>query len=300
VSTPLCLVTGFLGSGKTSLLAHLARQYRERRIVYLVNEFCEVDIDATRLAQIAPDVVAIPGGSIFCRCLVGEFMTQLRRLPTAFGQLDGVLVEASGMADPGAVDTLLSETGLAAQYEVRSVVAVVDPGTFHKLCRTLPNIMRQVAAAGLVVINKADLHDTQTLQATEERVRALNPTAEMVLCSFGALDRDVFAAPAPRIPSFGPYAACRDPNYASWTLDLDGEVDLDALRHGLEDLGPALYRAKGHARCKGRLYAVDLAAGRLTCIPAKENLPARLVLISRGQLPPEHQTALRHRLRARG
>ena len=66
---PIRLVTGFLGSGKTTLLKNLIRQNQSRRLAFLVNEFSPTDIDGSLIANLTPDYLSIPGGSIFCRCL---------------------------------------------------------------------------------------------------------------------------------------------------------------------------------------------------------------------------------------
>ncbi len=148
---PLSLVTGFLGSGKTTFLKHTARRLAGRRIVYLVNEFSALDVDTQSLRQISPDVIAIPGGSIFCKCLVGDFIQTLSRVPQRFGSsqpgsadtIEGLIVEASGIANPKVVADMLRETKLDAVYSLASVVAIVDPGSFGKLLVTLPNIRRR-------------------------------------------------------------------------------------------------------------------------------------------------------------
>ena len=85
---PICLVTGFLGSGKTTLLRRLVHELRDQRVAYVVNEFSAIDVDgglveAARQAERtggavdAADVIAIPGGSIFCSCLVSTFLDHL-------------------------------------------------------------------------------------------------------------------------------------------------------------------------------------------------------------------------------
>ncbi|MBL7076600.1 MAG: hypothetical protein ISS31_03920, partial [Kiritimatiellae bacterium] len=135
---PLALVTGFLGCGKTSFLKHTVARYRDRRIVYLVNEFSPLDVDGALVESEDADVVAIPGGSIFCKCLVTEFIGQLQRIAREYPDAEGVIIEASGMANPAVVGTMLHETKLDAIYELATVVAVVDPGSFLKLRHTLP------------------------------------------------------------------------------------------------------------------------------------------------------------------
>ena len=82
---PLALVTGFLGSGKTTYLKQLIDRYHDRKLVWLVNEFSARDVDAAVLGGETADVVSIAGGSIFCRCLATEFIAHLRDLPARFG-----------------------------------------------------------------------------------------------------------------------------------------------------------------------------------------------------------------------
>ena len=79
----ICLVTGFLGTGKTTFLKNIVARNRDRKIVYLINEFSAHDIDGAIVSAENPNVVSIPGGSIFCKCLVTEFIGQLSKIVTA-------------------------------------------------------------------------------------------------------------------------------------------------------------------------------------------------------------------------
>ena len=152
---PLALITGFLGSGKTTFLSRLAQRYRGRKVVFLVNEFSAKDVDGSRLARETPDVVSVAGGSIFCQCLVTEFIARLRELPSRFGTpaapVEAVVVEASGIANPAVAAQMLRESRLDRQYDLTDVVAIVDPGSFGKLLHTLPNIRAQVEGANVIV-----------------------------------------------------------------------------------------------------------------------------------------------------
>ena len=76
---PLTLVTGFLGTGKTTLLKQIIAKNSDKRLIYIVNEFGKLDVDGTILADTA-DVVPIPGGSIFCHCLTATFIEHLQKL----------------------------------------------------------------------------------------------------------------------------------------------------------------------------------------------------------------------------
>jgi len=78
---PLTLITGFLGSGKTTLLKTLNELNRESRLVFLVNDFSANGVDAALLAEEKDEIISVAGGSIFCKCLVTEFVNRLREIP---------------------------------------------------------------------------------------------------------------------------------------------------------------------------------------------------------------------------
>lgn len=279
---PICLITGFLGSGKTSLLKHLLARHQGRRLACLVNEFSPDDIDAQWLARDHARVTAIPGGSIFCRCLVTEFISQLERIREMREPVEGVVIEASGMANPEVIDRMLAETRLNTFFEVVHVVSLVDPGTFDRLRQTLPNIVAQIRASDTVLLNKTDLHSQSRVEQTESSLRELNPRLTIVRTEYARADICLFDAARKPQTDAGDYAACRDPNYLPVTVALPDEVDLAALEKAIVSLSPQLYRAKGYAASRGRVWYVDHVAGRTTTTACSHAGPMRLVCILSG------------------
>jgi len=177
---PIWLVVGFLGAGKTTLLRRLVHATLGRRLVYVVNEFSAVDVDAGLIEREGGVAIGVPGGSIFCHCLITEFVDVLRRIidgvPGRDGvvfQPEGVVIEASGMADPRSMRRLLVESGLDHLFHVAGVTAVVDPGTLMKLLLVLPNIRGQVESADLVLLNKSDLHLPEAIEKVQNKIRSL-------------------------------------------------------------------------------------------------------------------------------
>ncbi len=284
---PICLVTGFLGSGKTTLLRELTGRLAGRRVVYLVNEFSEADVDGALLAGSA-ETVTVSGGSIFCRCKASDFIGRLgeivERFHTAADPLAGVVIEASGMADPRVADRLLAETGMGDRYRLAAVVCIVDPGTFGKLVHTLPAVHHQVAAADVVLLNKSDLHAEPVLSDCEAEVRKIAPDADIRRTRFCRADFDVFAPHSHARE--GEMAACRDPNFQTVAVELKRNVDWPALDAALAGLGDDLYRAKGFVPTEqGMRYLDRTAGGGSSLSPAPPAAPGRLVLIVRGQSP---------------
>jgi G3E family GTPase len=264
---PLSLVTGFLGCGKTTLLQRLIERERGRRLAYVVNEFAEADVDGQLLDLGEDQVLCIPGGSIFCRCLSGEFIRLLEALPGRFedlgGRLDGVVIEASGIADPKVIVKMLEEHRLDRVYQLRSVVSVIDPATFPKLIHTLPNVISQVEACDVALVNKADLHEETALRGVEREIERINPHAKIVRTTYCRSDVDILA-PLKRPPLEGEYASCRDPNYQSVTVSLKHPLDPGRLMAELERIKDDVYRVKGFAPVSDGMLYVEVAAGRVS------------------------------------
>ncbi|MCP4643568.1 MAG: GTP-binding protein [bacterium] len=252
---PVCLVTGFLGSGKTTFLRRIIARHPNDKIVYLVNEFSPIDVDGHVLASETGDLVALPGGSVFCTCIVTEFINVLTNIPKRFASDDapihGVVIEASGIANPMVVQKMLRETRLDEVYELSMVVSIVDPETFPELVKMLPNVAAQVQASDTVIVNRVDLHNEETIGRAEAEVRAIRPDAQIVRATQCQVDLDLFGPPASRDLD-GEYASCVDPNYARLSVHLKGVIDVDRLRALLDELGTDLYRMKGFARVVGR------------------------------------------------
>ncbi|HOF38981.1 MAG TPA: CobW family GTP-binding protein [Candidatus Hydrogenedentes bacterium] len=266
----LSLITGFLGSGKTTYLRRLIEQYRGRRLVFLVNEFSPLDVDGPLLQDASGDVVSLPGGSIFCTCLVSQFVSTLKGIPERFGgdtPVEGVIIEASGIANPNVAVRMLRETGLDAQYALRSIVSIVDPGTFPVLLETLPNLAAQIEASSTIIVNKVDLFDEKAVEAVEEQIRRLNSGARVVRSTYCDVALDLLAMPGCRDLD-GDYAPCADPNYARFTERVAAPLDETRLRAALTNAERVLYRVKGFVPGRtGSLY-LDYSSSGLVLQPA--------------------------------
>jgi G3E family GTPase len=289
---PICLVTGFLGSGKTTFLKSVVKRHRDRALVYLVNEFSPRDIDGAIVSRENPSVVAIPGGSIFCKCLVTEFISQLTAIPKTFSGVDGVVIEASGMANPKVMADMLRETGMNMSYRLAHIVSIVDPGSFLKLRATLPNITAQVEAADTVLINKTDLHGAEAVSETIAELQAIKPTVEIRKCRHADAPIDLFAPPAPRDALHGDYAKCKDPNYDTVTVAPRTNIDVGLLRDRLLAVQDDVYRMKGDIRTTSGTLHVEYTKSGFTSEPATDIEDPALVVITRGSPTPDTQDFL--------
>jgi G3E family GTPase len=183
---PVALVTGFLGSGKTTLISSLLAHPAMGETAVIVNELGEVGIDHHLLRRVDERTVLLDSGCLCCS-LRDDLATELRDLLSRRdrGEIPAfrrVVVETTGLADPGPiVYTLLSEPVVRHHYALEAVVATVDAQ--HGLRE--PESVKQAAAADTLVVTKTDVADAATL--TSELAR-LNPAAEVVEASFGDVE----------------------------------------------------------------------------------------------------------------
>ena len=281
------LITGFLGSGKTTYLKHVRTQYQGHKRVYLINDFGKLGVDTQLLAATDPNVVSIPGGSIFCQCLVTEFVATLRRVlaewHTTTAPVEGVVIEASGIANPKVIADMLRETRLDRFFRLTSIVALADPASFTKLLQTLPNIRAQIEAADLVLINKADLHAEERLQETEAAVRTIKPEARLLRTTFSRVSLDLFAEQDDHTTLHGDYAPCRDPHYISASVMLEAPLRIELLENATRSAGGFLYRAKGFVPLTDRVIYFDYSQSGIRTEPVTAPPAERgLVFIAQG------------------
>lgn len=281
---PLSLVTGFLGSGKTTFLARLARRYAARGgppVAFLINEFAATDLDSPQIEPFAAITLGVSGGSIFCRCKVSEFLAQLSSLAERHPELSGVVIEASGMADPGAARVMLDESGLDRIYAWRGCVAVADPGSLFKVLDTLAAAERQLACADVVLLNKCDLYPEARLAEAEAAIRATNATVTIRRTVQADCDLDPLTLDSDRWVD-GALTLCADPQVVAVEAALGPDCDPTLIAPGLAALGEGLLRAKGFVPPPWGWTAVDWAGGQLSWRDGIAG-PARLVLLVRPQ-----------------
>jgi G3E family GTPase len=204
--TPVSLVTGFLGSGKTTLLNGLLRDPRMRRSLVLVNEFGEVGLDHLLMESVSGDMVLLQSGCVCCS-IKGELEQTLRgvaarRQAGAMPEFDRVLIETTGLADPGPIlQLLLNWPTVSHDYRLDAVLCTVDALHGARQLEEHAEALRQAAVADRLLVTKTDLADPDQAGGLERRLAGLNPGAPRLVVVNGAVDPDDLFGAAPSAAS---------------------------------------------------------------------------------------------------
>lgn len=200
----LIILTGFLGSGKTTVLRNLIKFCQNRKIAVLLNDFGEIPVDGIILRQDGLSdgvVVEIGGGSVFCACLRESFVHSM--LEMSRRDEDLVIVEASGMSDPSAIDRMLHLSKLDEHFEHTSTICLFDPVKSLKLASVLEVIPRQLAAATVAIITKCDLASAIEIKNATDYIVSKEPNLPIVQSYNGKIDLSSLPKRAAKSFTFG-------------------------------------------------------------------------------------------------
>ncbi|MFC9224834.1 CobW family GTP-binding protein [Streptomyces hygroscopicus] len=194
---PVVLITGFLGSGKTTMLNHLMRDSADTRIGVIVNDFGSINIDALAVAGQVDSMIPIENGCLCCAADATEMDEMLGRLTDPELRIDVVVIEASGLAEPQSmIRTLLSSTNERIVYG--GLVEVVDAAEFPATRARHPELDRHVRAADLVVLNKTDRVTEEERRDVLATVQDLAPGTPVLTAAHGRVDPAVLFDHRPR------------------------------------------------------------------------------------------------------
>jgi G3E family GTPase len=175
--TPVTVLTGYLGAGKTTLLNRILSEDHGRRYAVIVNEFGEVGIDNDLIVGADEEVFEMNNGCVCCT-VRGDLIRVLSGLMKRKGGFDAIIVETTGLADPGPVaQTFFVDDDVRARTELDSVTTVVDALHLPLRLGDSKEAVEQIAFADQIILNKTDLVTEAQLRDIEARIRRLNPLA---------------------------------------------------------------------------------------------------------------------------
>ena len=177
---PVTILTGFLGSGKTTLLNRILSEEHGKRIAVIENEYGEVGIDQGLVINADEEVFEMSNGCICCT-VRGDLIRVLGNLMKRRDKFDYVLVETTGLADPGPVaQTFFMDDEIREEFSLDGIVTLVDAAHIDQQLGHSDESSEQVAFADVLVLNKTDLVSDESLDILESRLRDMNRMARVV------------------------------------------------------------------------------------------------------------------------
>ena len=302
---PVTVISGFLGSGKTTLVNHILANQHGLKVAVIVNEIGDIGIDSELIIGIGEDMMELSNGCICCSLnndLVDATFRVLHRDKT----VDYLVVESTGLADPLPIVLTFMRSEFRDLVRVDSVITIADADNFAIELFDSEAAHNQLRYADIILLNKCDLASTQRLCTIEEGIHSISRGARIVrttccqvplplILSVGLFQSDrYFADGSDHVDRDHGHLA--DDGFEALSFQADRPFAADRFQYFLEQLSDNVFRAKGLLWIdeSDRRYVFHLVGKRFTLDPSRSSSPAsnRLVLIGRNL----DQTRLREEL----
>lgn len=187
---PITVLTGFLGSGKTTLLNRILTENHGRRIAVIENEFGEIGVDQDLVISSEEEIFEMNNGCICCT-VRGDLIRILGNLMKRKDRFDAILIETTGMADPGpVVQTFFVDEEMQAKLRLDAIVTLVDARHVTQHLDDSDEVREQIAFADVILLNKTDLATADELDRLEERIHRMNSSARIHRTENARIDVD--------------------------------------------------------------------------------------------------------------
>ena len=279
---PFHIISGFLGSGKTTFLKRIIVQYSgKKKIGIIQNEFAPSNIDGTEIKKSGQDfnLLEINNGSVFCVCLLGDFIRSLEKFIKEV-QPEIIILEASGLSDTTSISEVISAGSLAEKIFLASNWCIVDAQNFAKVGLMKQRVSHQLRMADIVIINKIDLFN-DNIDKINSEIKKINPFAEIKTSTYCNIDFELGNFAINKF-YFGEIKTMPRPDVNSMVIKTAKNVTEVSLQNFLQEWAPKAYRIKGFVKLKeGKTVAVQCTFDSINVLDVEHDFhPTELVALS--------------------
>ncbi len=252
-ATPVTVLTGFLGAGKTTLVNRILAEAHGLRIGVIVNDFGAVSIDSELIIGVESGTVSLANGCVCCE-IRDDLVTAVDSVVAQDPELDALVLEASGVAQPSGIARTFTSEVFRSPVRLDGIVAVVDAEQLPAQAQdptTRDLVFDQIGYSDIALLNKIDLADRAQVDAVRNFVQDRLPTVRIIETTRAQVPFHVLLGIGPSEATTAADGGAHDDHrYASgafehWTYTRDGAVDVDALLSTVRVLPRSVYRIKG-------------------------------------------------------
>lgn len=292
-TTSVILITGFLGSGKTTFLNRVIDNFpKDLKLTILMNEFGEIGIDGTLVEGDDIDMLEISRGSIFCVCVKTDFIKGLYELSTKI-RPDLLIIESTGVANPADLKRDLMLPIFDNRFKFVEQFCIIDAAHFLDAFEVFASVEKQLSTSTVFIINKTDQSDKETIRKIKKVIEEHHPAPQIFETNFSDIPLDVF--PSLMIPDRETQGYTIDPQQEGLSIEkLDHFIstilenpelettppdqlasvtyswlgnNLDEIRQMAQKLPPSIVRAKGFVQPGDTTHLFNYVMGDWTLKP---------------------------------
>ncbi|NOT79992.1 MAG: GTP-binding protein [Bacteriovoracaceae bacterium] len=263
---PVTILTGYLGSGKTTILNYILKENHGKKIAVIENEFGEKNIDSEFVIHQKENIYQMTNGCICCN-VRDDLVKTLQDIIKLNYNFESIIIETTGVADPNPIlHTFKQIAFLGEHFEIDSIICVIDSKNIQRQIERSIEVKKQISSSNLYVLSKADLASNEEIIWAQNKIMSLNPSAETHLSSNANFDIDkifmrglfrtkiavpaFFKKPRSAMPIFTKIQnADHEEGVESMSLELAGKMDEMLLNLWLnilfERASDEIYRMKG-------------------------------------------------------
>lgn len=261
----LYLLSGFLGSGKTTFLTNVLKDLPDEKVGVIMNEFGRIGIDGTIISKPGMKLVEINRGSIFCSCLKLSFasaMVEMAEHPIKY-----LFVESSGLADPSNIGEILQgvESVKGDVYNYKGSICLVDGLYFLDQLEHLETVEKQLKHCHLAIISKIDLISKETLEKVKSKIHEINSNVIIKEAHFGKLNYDFLKDDLMKNEIIANEETSNTIENKPKTMGLSfkGKLKKEELKRFLDGVSPYCYRIKGFFNLEDGWNQVDVVNNKI-------------------------------------
>lgn len=276
------LITGCLGSGKTTFLKNTLTQINGKKVGVLINEFGRIGIDGTLVEKNGVEKIELNNGSIFCSCLKDHFIDGLLEL--ADSDLEYIFIEGSGLADPSNMGTIIDivRAKTDTKLDYKGCICLIDSLYFEKQLEILVSTERQVDQSNLILINKTDLLEREEVENIEMKIKKLNSHAKVTKTISGRVSWEMLDKIPPILLDKEKDTINQLDNKPSvFTLEIDKKTSKESLFNFLHGLKEYCYRIKGLVKIGEEVLKIDTVMDTLNIQTSETKQEKEIVVMSK-------------------